>query len=111
MAKLFISAVVVTAPSVLSMLILPLLRSFISASVRGVILTSSSRLLAWGSPAVERIGAVVMSPLASRLILPPEPSLENDSKLDSLLLVPALVSIAPPAFRVISPPLLLPLSF
>ena len=82
MAKLFIFPVVVTAPSVLSMLILPLLRSFISASVKGLILLLSSGLVASGSPAVEIISAVVMSPLASRVISPPEPSRENDSNLD-----------------------------
>ena len=97
-AKLFISALVVTTPSLLIILISPLLEPFPSVCVVAVALLFS------GSPAVERILSVVISPFASRMILPPEPSRENDSKFDSPE-VPAVVSIVPSALRVISPPL------
>ena len=97
-AKLLISAVVVTVPSVLSILISPLLPPFICVCVVAVVLLFS------GSPAVERVVPVVISPFVSIMILPPEPSRENDCSSDSPL-VPAVVLIVPPAFRVILPPL------
>ena len=89
------------------MLISPLLLWFISVSVVAIVLLlfvpfSVSGSPELGSPAVEKISLVVISPLLVMLTLPPSPKRENDSR------VPELVSIVPSALRVISPPLPLP---